>query len=237
MNIEEKSVILIQRIFRGYLCRRDRLPTFLYVIQKYLSNYNIKFSNIEDDGRINSCIDETEIILILLNEFNIRIKKPLSRCWYDILINDYLYGWLPVNIKSTTTKTNDNSGNLTMCVYSYTNYNLDINTDKSYTNGEMSKILVKKLKNKEYNYINKRDYYFIVVNKQTNEIIINSLKGLSLLTPNINNLPFQICWSKNKDYKYNKIDDVINKFILCIKKSKPSWRDIFINEMRNMTIT
>ena len=36
--------------------------------------------------------------------------------WYDILVFDYMYGWLPINIKITTMKTNDNTGNLAMCV-------------------------------------------------------------------------------------------------------------------------
>lgn len=31
-----------------------------------------------------------------------------------------MYGWIPVNIKTTTTLTNDNTGNLAMCVYAYT---------------------------------------------------------------------------------------------------------------------
>ncbi len=44
-------------------------------------------------------------------------------------------------------KTNDNTGNLTMCLYSYTDEKLDIN--KSYKNGEISKILIKKLEEKK----------------------------------------------------------------------------------------
>ncbi len=61
----------------------------------------------------------------------------------------------------------------------------------------MSNILYNKLKNKEYNKNNKKDYYFIILNKtNTDDIIINSIKGLTILTPNINNLPFQVCWNK-----------------------------------------
>jgi hypothetical protein len=33
-----------------------------------------------------------------------------------------------------------------MCVYSYTNEKLELNLDKTYNNGEMSKILIEKLK-------------------------------------------------------------------------------------------
>ena len=73
-----------------------------------------------------------------------------------------------------------------MCVYSYTNENLNI-----YENSKMCDILFNKIKNKEYN---KKDYYFIVINKNNSkDIIVNSL---TILSPNINNLPFQICWNK-----------------------------------------
>ena len=46
--------------------------------------------------------------------------------WYDILAFDFLVGWIPINIKSTTTLTSDNTGNFAMCVYSYTDENLDL---------------------------------------------------------------------------------------------------------------
>ena len=83
-----------------------------------------------------------------------------------------------------------------MCVYSYTNENLNIYNKKSYENSKMSDILFNKIKNKEYNKNNKKDYYFIVINKNNSkDIIVNSLKGLTILSPNINNLPFQICWN------------------------------------------
>ena len=138
--------------------------------------------------------------------------------WYDILIFDYIYGWLPLNIKTTTTLTNDNTGNLSMCVYSYTNENLNIYNNKSYENSKMSDVLFNKIKNKEYNKNNKRDYYFIVINKNNyNDIIVNSVKGLTILSPNINNLPFQICWNKNRNFKYENIQIKIKKFIECLQ--------------------
>jgi hypothetical protein len=94
--------------------------------------------------------------------------------WYDILAYDFIFGWIPINIKTTTTKTADNTGNLAMCVYAYTDEILDFN--KSYENGKMSIILFNKLKSKNYNRNNKKDYYFIVLNKtNSNDIIINSI--------------------------------------------------------------
>ncbi len=239
-NMEEpnsESIIKIQKWFKGINLRLKRLPIIMYIIKKYLKLQAFNFSTKNEDGRINSCIDEEEVIKLLLKEFGERIKKPKKRMWYDILALDYMYGWLPINIKTTTTKTSDNTGNLAMCVYAYTDEILDIHIDKSYENGKMSKILFNKLKNKEYNNNNKKDYYFLVLNKEdANDIIVNSVKGLSILTQNINNLPFQVCWNKNRNYKYDNINKKIKQFINCLQRPKPSWREIFMTNMRSIEL-
>ena len=133
-------------------------------MKNFLKSQVFQFSNQNEDGRINSCFDENKIIELLVENFGGKIKKPKIRMWYDFLVFDYLYGWLPVNIKTTTTKTSDNTGNLAMCVYAYTNYFLDL--DKPYTNGNMSNLFFDELKNKKYNKYNKKDYYFLVLNKE-----------------------------------------------------------------------
>ena len=228
---EKDNAIKIQKCIRGYFSRKKYLPIILYTIKNYLLSKNIDFSKENDDGRINSCIDESKIIDLLTQKFGDRIKKPKIRMWYDILANDNLYGWIPINIKTTTTSTNDNTGNLAMCVFAYTNEKLDFN--KTYNNGKMSKILSEKLKQKKYNYNYKKDYFFLVLNKNNiNDIIINSTKGLSELTANINNLPFQVCWNKNRIFKYTYITECINKFIKCIQKPEPSWQEDFLKKMR-----
>ena len=77
----------------------------------------------------------------------------------------------------------------------------------------------------------------MVVNKNnTNEVIINSCKGLSQLTPNSNNLPFQVNWSKNKEYNFINIQESIKKLITCLQKPSPSWSEIFLQDIRNITI-
>jgi hypothetical protein len=147
----------------------------------------------------------------------------------------YRYGWIPINIKTTTTLTSDSTGNLAMCVYAYTNETLNLN--KPYSNGRMSAILFKKMKNKQYNTIPKKDYYFVVLNKNDNrDIIINSLKGLSILTPNINNLPFTVCWNKNRKFQYDKIEYKVDLFIECLQKPNPSWKETFMNKIRTLKI-
>ena len=127
MNLyDETKIIKIQKCFRGFIFRVKRLPLIMYKLQIYLKSQKINFSIQNEDGRINSCIDENEIIKLLIKKFDNRIKKPKIRMWYDILAFDYIYGWIPINIKTTLT-TNDNIGNLAICVYSYTDEILDLN--------------------------------------------------------------------------------------------------------------
>jgi len=229
-----KKCVKIQSVYRGFIFRIKNLPLIMLKIQFFLkSSKNLIFSKQSDDGRINSCLDEDTIIKILIDNFKDRIKKSNSRMWHDFIIYDNYYGWIPVNIKTTTTKTADNTGNLAMCVYAYTDKILKL--DKIYENGKMSVVLLEKFKNKNYNTRHKKDYYFLVVNKNnTSEIIINSLKGLEKITPNVNNLPFQVIWNKNKYFVYKNIQYRIEEFIKCLKNPKPSWKETFMFEIRQL---
>ena len=222
-------------ILNGNLYRRNHLPNSLLTIKKILQEQTIKLCETSNDGRINSSIDEDEIKRILSEELPNRIYIPKIRMWYDILVLDFQYGWLPINIKSTTTLTSDNTGNLAMCVYSYTDEPLDLY--EKYQNGIASKILIEKLKKKEYNYNNKKDYYFVVVNKRNcKDIIVNSVKGLTELSQNINNLPFQVCWDKNRIFKYKHITKSIEILLNALQNPKPSWRESFLNDVRKITL-
>jgi hypothetical protein len=228
-------ITIIQKNIRGFLYRLKHLPLILYQIKYYLKKTIFNFSSQTNDGRINSLLDEDKIINLLKKKYNNKIKECDKRHWSDILVFDKRYGWLPVNIKTTTTITSDNTGNLAMCVYAYTDEKLDL--DKTYNNGEMSETLFEKIKNKEYNKKYKKDYYFIVLNKTNQEdIIINSVLGIKYLTPNVNNLPFQVKCNNNKDYEYKKIDISIKMFLECLKKPKPSWQEKFMLNMRTLNI-
>ena len=229
------SIIKCQSIFRGKNFRKKNMPNSLLTIKQTLLKHRIKISKTTEDGRINSCIDEEHIINILSHILPDRIYKPKARMWYDILVFDYLYGWLPINIKTTTTLTCDNTGNLAMCVHAYTDTLLDLK--KTYQNGKMSQILIDKLNKKQYNFQDKKDYYFVVLNKNNNnDIIINSIKGLTEITPNINNLPFQVRWSKNKHFNYKNIYTNIKLFIHALQKPTPSWKETFINHIRYFSL-
>ena len=220
----------------------SRLPSILYYIQRLLLQEKVVFNQQNADGRINSCMDENTVLTFLQSQLlPEQIRIPKKRMWYDVLLHDEEAGWIPVNIKTTTTTTSDNTGNLAMCVQAYTDeiMEFDINeTDtiiKPYTNGKMSEILMRKLQERSYNRRENKDYYFLVLNKCVPEdIIINSVLGLSVLTPNINNLPFQICWAKNREYVPKPIEKNIQMFLECLKKPKPSWKELFLTEIRKI---
>jgi hypothetical protein len=225
----------IQKVFRSYICRAHRLPTIMYVIQDYLKKQDLKIPKPNKDGRVNSSIAEDYITDILEKQFPNRIKIPEKRKWYDILAYDYRYKWVPINIKISNFKNADNVSNLSSCVLSYTDEILDFN--KSYQNGNLTKILINKLESKCYNKNNKKSYYFLVINKNNSkEVICNSLLGLTKLTANINNLPFQINWTHNKKYVYKGILIQIDNFVKCVKSPKPSWQEELIKNIRKITI-
>lgn len=92
------------------------------------------------------------------------------------------------------------------------------------------------MEKKEYNYDLNRDYWFIVINKIDNSVIINSILGLIKLTPNANNLPFQIKWKDNTEYKYDSISEKVSLFLTTLKKPKPSWKEEFLCNIRNLKL-
>ena len=225
------KIITIQSVVRGFLCRKSRMPNIIYMMRNTLSDNNITCSKINEDGRTNSCYDEDTVKKLLLKKYTERVILQPPRMWNDILVRDYRYGWIPVNIKTTTTITSDNTGNLAMCLYAYTNCNMDLH--KSYKNGKISKLLTDALSKKNYNYKKKRDYYFIVINKNNPiDVIINSVKGLSVLCSNLSNLPFQVRWRSNRNFQDVPIRKSIDQFIRAIQKPNVCWREEFLNDMR-----
>jgi hypothetical protein len=229
---ETEIITRLQSIIRGNEYRWKNLPNSILSVRDFLKTQYVELSKKSVDGRVNSAIDEEIILKKLKIKYGNRIYIPEIKHWFDCAIynNDQL---LPINIKTTTTLTADNTGNLAMCVYSLTNYSMEIKDTQ--TNGAMSKVFIEALKNKSYNKERKRDYYFIVINKNdTTDIIANSVRGLNRINPNINNLPFQIRWKDNKTFEYKKIEEAVKMVIESIKKPKPSWSEIFLSEIRNI---
>jgi len=231
-----QQIIQIQSWSKGCMYRLQHLPIVLYVIREILRRFNIQFSDKHGDGRVNSCMDEEPVISILVEKLGDRIKIPEIRKWYDIMVRDYRYGWIPVNIKTTKMNgSSDNSGSIAICVQAYTDHELELNHTNECHFEKMSDILITKLLKREYNKRAKKDYYFLVLNKcDSSDIIINSVKGLNVLSPNANNLPFQINWSKNREFTYRNVRERIRQFIRCYISKKQSSRERFIANMRNM---
>ena len=151
MNMEKKLkyIIKIQSVIRSFLYRKNNLPNSILFIKHILKNTKFNCSNLLDDGRTNSCIDEDTIYNILVKIIGERIKKAPPRHWFDYKIYDYKYGFLPINFKSTTTTKSDNTGNMAMCVYALTDEELCLTSD--YNNGKMSQLLITKIKNNQLN--------------------------------------------------------------------------------------
>lgn len=231
----EKALVIIQSRFRGWLYRSRNLPNSLRYVKLLIEKANSFSCHSEyDDGRVNSTIDEANLLKLLgtLPELNGRIKCVKMRAWPDLLIKDFKYGWLPVNIKTTTTTTSDNTGNLASCVYALTDHELDLT--KKYNNGKMSMVLIDAIENKRFNRKLKKDYYFLVINKVTSEVIINSLRGLEKMNSNNYNLPYQVKWCINKNFVYRPIEESVDMLKDTIKRGGEVWLEKFLNKIRDL---
>ena len=84
----------------------------------------------------------------------------------------------------------------------------------------------------------RKDYYFLVINKNnTKDIIINSVLGISNITPNVNNLPFQIKWNNNREYILNNVKDKVLEHLNVMKKNaKQTWQEKLLSGMRELQL-
>ena len=76
----------------------------LYIFQNYLKNKIIKLIDKSKDGRINSTLDENEIIDLLEKKYKKYIKRPKERNWFDIIVKDYYFDWIPVKTNASHLK-------------------------------------------------------------------------------------------------------------------------------------
>ena len=165
------------------------IPKILEDVGSFLNEVDIPVCTRHSDGRLNSAEDETTIIRILQDEYDEEnIIEGVVRHWWDVKIFGY-----PVNIKTSKFKTADNFSAKGAVLYSVTNITEEeITKINSFPDFEGE---LRKSKGED----NNRDYYCLVLNKVTNEVLMQGLKTLTKLTPNGNNLLFQINWSKNKE--------------------------------------
>ena len=175
----------------------------------FLNSKNISISEEHGDGRINSVVDEKTIIDTLIKEYGSEnIVEPIVRHWFDVKIFDN-----PVNIKVSAFKTADNFSSKRALLYSLTNLSEnEIEKVNTWFDFQEKVKLGKSIDNN-------RDYHCIVLNKQTNEVILQGLKTLTKLTPNGNNLLFQINWKYNKEIINRKHKEAYNFLINTYKES------------------
>lgn len=193
-----------------------------------------EFYSSTNDGRIESAELEHEVIIMLekiFEETDVKITvAPKARYWYDVKFESE-GKFYPVNIKITKGTSADNLSSKEGLFFALTGINPENDEMRGIKrNWELyNKQLLNNLKD------NDEDYYFIVVFKGTGKILFTSLKRISKLTPNGNNLPFQCKWNDNlicttrtrKEQSKYLLDTFIDSFI---KKSKGldvllKWRD------------
>ena len=165
-------------------------PQFKGIENYFNTPGNLTSTDSNDDGRINSLLDE---------EYNL---KNASKVFDDLEIYpprrfaDFKL-FNPFNWKSTNTNTADNCSAKLSIVYSFCGVDekdlikyqgwkkfwAKVAEFKDYTAEQFEEIY--------------RPYYFLIQNKITGKVFINELSTLTKLTPNGNNLPFQIKWDDN----------------------------------------
>ncbi|GAA7503843.1 hypothetical protein JP0006_10960 [Helicobacter pylori] len=191
------------------------IPTQLNEIAKFLKTNPYNLSQPLQDGRLNSSVNEEEILNAIKHFFPIQLPK--AREWWDFSFeeNDIFY---PVNI--TTTKTADNL-NCKLGIYYalcglLPTFNNEIAWEKYF----------QKL-HKDLGKNTNRDYYFLIINKNdSKDIFINSLKGIQTLQPN--NLPFQCKWDNNRGIIQRDFDGSKNFILSALAESVKLRSSIYL---------
>jgi hypothetical protein len=184
-------------------------PTIITEVIEYLNLTNINVSENHEDGRVNSIDDEDTVIDLLIQKYGDNVEKPKARCWWDVKLFGYY-----LNIKSSDFNkgASDNFSSKAAILYSLTNLPEDKVDTSSWKKFQDA------LKNNS-GFENNRDYYIIVVDKSTSKVYLQSLKSLQKLTPNGNNLPFQIKWADNIQPVQRDYRQAYDFLVGCYKES------------------
>ena len=197
----------------GYRDTKQETMPFPREIQTavdYLNEETVSCSNYHEDGRVNSVQDEDTVITMLEKKFGSdNIQRPASREWWDVKIYNY-----PVQIKSTNVakKSADNFSSKAAILYALTYLPESQVNVRGWAQFEQALL--------DYSDIeNDRDYYILVVDKGSGKAHLTSLKSLVKLTPNGNNLPFQVVWADNLSPKNNTFAEAKSILVTAYKKS------------------
>ncbi len=191
------------------------IPTQLNEIAEFLKTNPYNLSQPLQDGRLNSSINEEEILNTIKDYFPIQLPK--AREWWDFSFkkNDIFY---PVNI--TTTKTADNLNCKLGIYYALCGLVPEFNNEIAWEK------YFQKL-HKDLGKNTNRDYYFLIINKNDpKDIFINSLKGIQTLQPN--NLPFQCKWDNNREIVQRSFIESKNFILSALAKSVKLRANIYL---------
>lgn len=193
-------------------------------IIEFIKNSHLELADNNDDGRINSALNEEQITDILIPKFNY-IEKPSIRKWYDIAIKGDIKETIYVNIKVSdfSNGASDNISSKLGMGYALTGI-ADLPTSWKAFN----KLVAENIR---IGY----DYYFIIIDKNNlKNSYWTSLKRIDKLVSNGNNLPFQCNWSKNRIFS-NRTETEAMEYIL--KTYINSWdkkTDGYPHELKRM---
>ncbi|MFP6025548.1 restriction endonuclease [Helicobacter pylori] len=193
------------------------IPTQLNEIAEFLKTNPYNLSQPLQDGRLNSSVNEEEILNTIKDYFPIQLPK--AREWWDFSFkkNDISY---PVNIKTTTTKTADNLNGKLGIYYALCGLVPEFNNEIAWEK------YFQKL-HKDLGKNTDRDYYFLIINKNDpKDIFINSLKGIQTLQPN--NLPFQCKWDNNREIVQRSFIESKNFILSALAKSVTLRANIYL---------
>jgi hypothetical protein len=183
-------------------------PTELTEAVNYLSGL-VTINEDHEDGRVNSIADEETVIVLLEEKYGDNVERPKAREFFDVR----LFGH-PVQIKSSSYSkgASDNFSSKAAILYALTT--LTEEEVMSVRGWEKFESSLLQFANED----NDRDYYIISVNKDDSSVHLSSLKSLKKLTPNGNNLPFQIQWKNNIETVDRTFEDAY-RFIIGAYKS------------------
>lgn len=180
------------------------IPDAVLELRDYLAEEAQDLSTEFEDGRTNATINEKLLINLLKKKF--KIKEPPPRHWWDIAHSDSEFTY-PINIKVSNLRGNDNVQCKLGIYYALTGIWPEFPNEISWE-AYFQKI------SEGIDTDKTKDYYFLIVNNENPaDVIATSLKGISTLVPNGNNLPFQCKWGSNRHPVQRNHDDA-KSFIL-----------------------
>ncbi|MCQ2762239.1 restriction endonuclease [Helicobacter pylori] len=193
------------------------IPTQLNGIAEFLKTNPYHLSQPLQNGRLNSSINEEEILNTIKDYFPIQL--PRVREWWDFSFEENKI-FYPINIKTTTTKTADNLNCKLGIYYALCGLLPEFNNEIAWEK------YFQKL-HKDLGKNTNRDYYFLIINKNDpKDIFINSLKNIQTLQPN--NLPFQCKWDDNREIVQRSFIESKNFILSTLAESVKLRANIYL---------